>query len=194
VSRTDGGVEQSTLVNMPLRNLDGPEFTGDTLAGAFLRLLDPFVSPTRRNSSVTDYWPRARPFTHAEGTLVTCLQEQISAYSAVSVRISVHFPYQPERRSVRYYLHLPVSVKLANKEMYARSENISLSGILLSSSFRIPEGSTVELAVGAGPRPDPGVRLTARGKVLRVQPTASGDFAIAIECDRAFEPTGGVRR
>jgi len=115
----------------------------------------------------------------------------------------VPFHYQPERRSVRYYLRLPVSVKLADKEVYARSENISLSGILLSSAFRIPEGSTVELAVGAGPRPDPGVRLTARGKVLRVQPKASGDFAIAIECDRAFEPvredpkslpTGGVRR
>ena len=115
----------------------------------------------------------------------------------------MHSPYQPERRSVRYYLHLPVSVKLANKEMYARSENISLSGILLSSALRIPEGSTVELAVGAGPRPDPGVLLTARGKVLRVQRKASGDFAIAIECDRAFEPmredpnslpTGGVGR
>ena len=117
----------------------------------------------------------------------------------------MHFPYQPERRSVRYYLRLPVSVKLANKEVYARSENISLSGILLSSALRIPEGSTVELAVGAGPRPrpDPGVLLTARGKVLRVQRKASGDFAIAIECDRAFEPmredpnslrTGGVGR
>jgi hypothetical protein len=99
----------------------------------------------------------------------------------------MHFPYQPERRSVRYYLHLPVSVKLANKEMYARSENISLSGILLSSAFRIPEGSTVELAVGR-PIPDPGVLLTARGKVLRVHSKASGDFAIAIECDGAFEP------
>ena len=150
-----------------------------------------FLTHSRRlrgESSVTDYWPRARPFTYAEGTFVTCLQEQISAYSAVSVRISVHFPYQPERRSVRYYLHLPVSVKLANKEIYARSENISLSGILLSSAFRIPEGSTVELAVGAGPRADPGVLLTARGRVLRVQRKASGDFAIAIECDRAFEP------
>jgi hypothetical protein len=101
----------------------------------------------------------------------------------------VHFPYQPERRSVRYYLHLPVSVKLANKEMHAQSENISLSGILLSSAFRIPEGSTVELAVGGtGPITDPPVLLTARGKVLRVQPKASGDFAIAIECDRPFEP------
>ena len=113
----------------------------------------------------------------------------------------MHSPYQPERRSVRYYLHLPVSVKLANKEVFARSENISLSGILLSSALRIPEGSTVELAVGAGPRADPGVLLTARGRVLRVQRKASGDFAIAIECDRAFEPmredrnslsTGGV--
>src|ERR1700682_5940439 len=36
--------------------------------------LDPFASATRRNSLVTDYWPRARPFTQAEGTFVTCLQ------------------------------------------------------------------------------------------------------------------------
>jgi hypothetical protein len=115
----------------------------------------------------------------------------------------LNLPYQPERRSVRFYLRLPVSVKLAHKEMHAWSENISLGGILLSSSFRIPVGSTIELAVGAGQLPDPGERLTARGKVLRVQPRASGDFAIAIECDRPFEsmrqdpnslPKGGVSR
>jgi hypothetical protein len=156
-----------------------------------------------RVETVTNYWPRARPFAYAEDTLVTCLQEQTSAYSPVSGRTSVNFPYQPERRSVRYYLRLPVSVKLAHKEMHAWSENISLSGILLSSAFRIPVGSTIELAVGAGPITNPGEPLTARGKVLRVQPKASGDFAIAIECDRPFEPTrqdpnplptGGVSR
>jgi hypothetical protein len=59
-------------------------------------------------------------------------------------------PRQSGRREARYRLHLPVSVKLAGREMDTQSENISLNGILLSSSFLIPEGSTVELAVAVG--------------------------------------------
>lgn len=96
-------------------------------------------------------------------------------------------PYQPSRRSVRYHLHLPVSVKLANREIHARSENISLTGILLSSAFLIPVGSTVDLTVGVVQVPGYGRPLAAHGKVLRVQPQASGNFAVAIECDRPFE-------
>jgi hypothetical protein len=95
-------------------------------------------------------------------------------------------PQRQERRDIRYPLNLPVSVKLAHKEMHARSENISLRGILLSSAFLIPEGSTVEVAVGAAHRPDPGIQLSARGKVLRVQPKASGNFAVAIAFERPF--------
>jgi hypothetical protein len=94
-------------------------------------------------------------------------------------------PHRQGRRSTRYPLHLPVSLKLAGDEMRARSENISLGGILLSSSFLIPEGSTVELSILMR-MPDSGPFLTARGKVLRVQQKTSGDFAIAIECDRPF--------
>jgi hypothetical protein len=95
--------------------------------------------------------------------------------------------YQPARRSVRYHLHLPVSVKLAKEEFQTTSENISLNGILLTSAFLIPEGSTVELTVGAVQIPDHGIPLTAHGKVLRVQPQALGNYAVAIECDRPFE-------
>ncbi len=54
---------------------------------------------------------------------------------------SMGSPQPQERRSIRYSLHLPVSVKLAHKEMHGRSENISLGGILLSSAFLIPVGS-----------------------------------------------------
>jgi PilZ domain-containing protein len=93
------------------------------------------------------------------------------------------FPQSQERRDIRYPLHLPVSLKLAHKEVHARSENISLGGILLSSTFLIPEGSTVDVAVRVAVLPDPGSQLSARGRVLRVQPKASGDFAVAI----AFE-------
>jgi PilZ domain len=72
------------------------------------------------------------------------------------------------------------------KEMRARSENISLGGILLSSSFLIPEGSAVEVSIGVEHLPDPGILLSARGKVLRVKPKDTGDFTVAIQLDSAF--------
>jgi PilZ domain len=98
----------------------------------------------------------------------------------------MHSPQRTERRSARYPLRLLVSVKLADQEICARSENISLSGILLSSESLIPQGSAVALQVGIGQIPTP-LFLTACGRVLRVQSRASGNFAIAIECDRSFE-------
>jgi len=72
------------------------------------------------------------------------------------------------------------------QEMRARSENISLGGILLSSAVPIPEGSTVEIAVGVKHLPDPGILLNARGKVLRVDQMPAGDFAVAIKLDHSF--------
>ena len=96
------------------------------------------------------------------------------------------YSQRTERRSTRYSLHLLVSVNVAGREICARSENISLRGILLSSEFLIPKGSTVALQVGVGQIPTP-LFLTASGKVLRVQLRDSGNFALAIECDRPFE-------
>ena len=94
---------------------------------------------------------------------------------------------QQQRRDFRYHLHLPVLVQMKQRRaMQTRSENISLGGILLSSAFLIPEGSTVEVSVGVDHLPDPGILLNAHGKVLRVQPRGSGDFAIAIKLDAAF--------
>ncbi len=99
---------------------------------------------------------------------------------------SLNSPNHP-RRDIRYPLHMPVTLKVARKEMHARSENISLRGILLSSASLIPQGSAVEVAVGVANLPDHGVQLSARGKVLRVQPETSGNFAVAIEFERPFE-------
>lgn len=97
-------------------------------------------------------------------------------------------PQRSERRDVRFPLHLPVLVRMAErKEMRARSENISLGGILLSSSFLIPVGSAVEVSIGVEHLPDPGILLSAHGKVLRVKPKDSGDFAVAIQLDGAFK-------
>jgi hypothetical protein len=96
------------------------------------------------------------------------------------------FPQRPQRSSIRYQLQLPVSLKLAHQELYGLSENIGLSGILLSSAFLIPEGSDVELAVGIV-RARPGTFLCGRGKVVRTQQKETGDFALAIKLDRDFE-------
>jgi hypothetical protein len=74
----------------------------------------------------------------------------------------------------------------ARKELRARSENISLSGILLSSSLLIPEGSAVEISIGVEHMPDPGILLSAHGKVLRVRPRETGDFSVAVQLEGAF--------
>jgi hypothetical protein len=93
-----------------------------------------------------------------------------------------------ERREFRYPLHLPVLVRMLQRdEMRARSENISLGGILLSSAFLIPEGVAVEVVVGVEHLADPGILLNARGRVLRVVPRTTGDFAVAILLDRSFQ-------
>lgn len=96
-------------------------------------------------------------------------------------------PQRIERRELRYPVHLPVSLTLAHKELHTHSENISLGGILLSSGFLIPEGSKVAVAVGLPAPARPGMLLSARGKVLRVQPKASGGFGVAIKLERSFK-------
>lgn len=101
-------------------------------------------------------------------------------------------PQRPPRSSVRHQLHLPVSLKLANKELYGQSENISSNGILLSSAFLIPEGSSVVIAVGIV-RSRPGTFLSGRGKVVRAESRGTGDFALAIKLDRDFELGQGAK-
>ncbi len=92
-----------------------------------------------------------------------------------------------ERRDFRFPLHLPVLVRMPPlKEMHARSENISMGGILLSSAFLIPEGSAVEVSIGVDHTADPGILLSAQGKVLRVRPKDTGEFELAIRLDSSF--------
>jgi PilZ domain len=91
------------------------------------------------------------------------------------------------RRGIRYSLNLPVSLTLAHKKFHARSESISLGGILLSSALLVPEGSVVEVEVRVARLPQPGTYLCARGKVVQVRPKATGDFAVAIAFERPIE-------
>jgi len=98
-----------------------------------------------------------------------------------------HLPQNQHRRELRYPLHLPVVIRTEKHEVRARSENISLGGILLSSASLLAEGSIVEVAVGVNQVSDTGVLLSARGRVLRVQETAAGEFTVAIKMDRSFQ-------
>jgi hypothetical protein len=97
------------------------------------------------------------------------------------------------RKSVRYPLHLPVTVKLGTAEVSARSENICRNGILLSSNFLMLEGSSVELAVHFGQSVEMGASLMGRGKVLRVEPSLSGGFVVAIGCEVPFRIANPAR-
>jgi PilZ domain-containing protein len=121
-------------------------------------------------------------------TTVICLPNE-REHNLATTMTFMNSPQTPPCRDIRYPLNLPVSLKLAHKEMCGRSENISLGGILLSSAFLIPEGSAVEVEVEVAVARVPyrGTQLSARGKVLRVRPKATGDFAVAIAFDTPFE-------
>jgi hypothetical protein len=99
------------------------------------------------------------------------------------------FSPSESRKSVRYPLHVPVTLKVGNARISARSENISKTGILLSSDFLILKGSAVNLIVHFTRSLETGASLTARGKVLRVQPTLAGGFTMAVGCDVPFRIT-----
>ena len=138
-------------------------------------------------SYVTNYQPDLSYRRWAGHTSVTYIHRQAPEYSAYT---SMQLSDQSKRRKdIRYAVSLPVAIRLGKAQMSARSENLSLGGILLSSDFLIPEGSTVELAVGVAKMPDHDLFLTACGKVLRVQPQGSGKFAMAVACEHPFRIT-----
>lgn len=156
-----------------------------------VRVWTVFVTAKSRNPLLHDLTGHACSLSHWHYTSDTCRRVKPSGYAQViQKRWSEHmpFPQRHERRDFRYPLHLPVLIKTAQrKQVQARSENISLGGILLTSSFLIPEGSAVEVAIGVEHMPDPGILLNARGKVLRVQPKDTGDFAVAIKMEEGFK-------
>ena len=114
-------------------------------------------------------------------------QRDLSRIRRFGILSPSELPHRIERREPRFPVHLPVSLTLAHKELHARSENISLGGILLSSAFLIPEGSKVKVAVGVPASARPGMLFSAHGKVLRVQAKASGGFSVAIKLERSLK-------
>jgi hypothetical protein len=136
-----------------------------------------------RNRLLFQYRPFARSRMHPR----YLFPAPSSSYSLRTPMTTMDSSQRTERRGIRYPLQLPVSLKLAHKEIHARTEIIGLWGMLLSSAFLIPEGSTVQVAIGIAQLPAPGTQLSARGKVLRVHPKPTGDFGVAIAFESPFE-------
>jgi hypothetical protein len=93
-----------------------------------------------------------------------------------------------ERKHRRFDLKYPVHVKFHSgnlvSELDAVSRNVSLQGLLLETTSRIPPRSPVSfiLTVQGGITVRP-IALEGKGKVVRVEPGASGSgFAIAVAC------------
>lgn len=103
--------------------------------------------------------------------------------------MACRFPGQQVRKELRYGLRLPVLLEApaSSGQLVAESENISLHGILLRAGVAIARGSRVRLAVGLKPLvPRAKLSLTAAGRVLRVVPDTSGNFIMAVKCERPF--------
>jgi len=97
-------------------------------------------------------------------------------------------PYPKERRYPRFKLQFPVSLSLASqeavRELKAITRNVSIGGLLRSTSDYIPPHTqlsfTMEVRRSGSSRP---LRLVGEGDVVRVEPLGPGlGFAVAIEC------------
>lgn len=98
--------------------------------------------------------------------------------------------YEFSRRDTRYAVHLPVTVWLRServRQIKAQSDNISLRGILFSTDSPMPLGSEVNIEISLAAVTGQNALLASIGKVLRVTQPTTGEFKMAVGCDRAFE-------
>ena len=98
-------------------------------------------------------------------------------------------PHARERRKHRRFsLRYPVHVKfgLANSELEAVSNNLSLGGVLLEADSPIPQHCDVSFTMTVKKHPIVGpTQVVGEGEVVRVEALQSGaGFAIAVKCKR----------
>ena len=74
-------------------------------------------------------------------------------------------------------------------EVHGTTENVSLRGVLLSTDTDISVQARVKLTLAfVQPSIPPyKLRMSNFGRVVRVETRSIGNYAIAIECDDAFE-------
>lgn len=104
-----------------------------------------------------------------------------------------------ERRGrPRFVLQLPVMLKVredGTHEIHGTTENVSLSGVLLSTDSDVPLEARVELTMAftQSSTPPCKLRMSNSGRVVRVEARSEGKYGIAIECDYPFEDVTAIR-
>lgn len=101
----------------------------------------------------------------------------------------VRLPSPQERRYRRFKLRYPVHLLFRSGELASEadavSQDVSIGGLLLTCPILIPEHSAVSFVISLRGRMLHPVELVGEGKVVRVEPGASGaEFAIAVECSK----------
>jgi hypothetical protein len=97
-----------------------------------------------------------------------------------------------ERRGrPRFLLQLPVMLKVrqdGKREVHGTAENVSLTGVLLSTDADISVEARVELTMALIQPATPPYKLllSNSGRVVRVEAQSTGKV-IAIECDHPFD-------
>jgi len=109
----------------------------------------------------------------------------------------------PERKYRRFSLKYPVRLKVHSADLMVEfegvSRNISIGGLLLETSFPIPQHTPVSFVVTVeGSELGRPIRFVGEGKVVRVDSKAEEEaFVLAVECarpitqiDHYLAPTG----
>jgi hypothetical protein len=97
-------------------------------------------------------------------------------------------PFSRERRFRRFTLEYPLQVRFSAGEtpieLAAKSKNLSVGGLLLTTTSMIPLHTLIDFVMtidgGSVKRP---VHLRGEGEVVRVESeTSEGSFAVAVQC------------
>lgn len=108
-------------------------------------------------------------------------------------------PWQVRRYrhfKLKFPVHLLFRFGEQTSEVGAVTRDVCIGGLLLESSVRIPQRSTVNFVISMQASTLRPVELVGEGKVTRVETTGvPGEFAVALECGKpiteieAYYPT-----
>ena len=87
------------------------------------------------------------------------------------------------RSSVRFPLHLPLSVRVESRERYTETSDISSGGVMFRADFGVPVGSTIEFTISmpamiVGSNKD--ILVNCVGRVVRCSPQGDRSEVAAV--------------
>lgn len=99
---------------------------------------------------------------------------------------------EERRKKRRFPIQQPVTLMVkrdGKRSIHGRSDNVSLTGVLLSTDSEISEEARVDVMLAASQRnmPVQKLLLLSSGRVVRVETRLEGGKAIAIKCDYDLE-------